>query len=245
MADQESVNVLSRAHVSALRHSCSVRNEGGKKEEKMAKWRCQCPVSGSRLCTRWNLKTIGTSMNVSMPCLGLTSLHKLLWMKDGFNWWCVNALSRAHVSAPKPIPSFGCCTTVSMPCLGLTSLHPTPQKPQYLCGFQTLFFCVFFWIFRLFGTIRLKNGQGSDCVFKIQSEDVIRIYYTSIYLVRNMKAISIKHRFYCRWMPWNDSLISDRTVPVSPTKRTVILSYNTLLKWNTLLFLEKEHPFLC
>ena len=63
---------------------------------------CQCPVSGSRLCTSENnYISLKEFLRVSMPCLGLTSLHEIaeraekIWAKVR-----VNALSRAHVSAP-------------------------------------------------------------------------------------------------------------------------------------------------
>ena len=105
------VNALSRAHVSARSHRISDRKS----------WTtCQCPVSGSRLCTIAKRGYSFDADDVSMPCLGLTSLHS---RKGG------NAMTNENL--------------VSMPCLGLTSLHLTPQKPQYLYGFQAVFFVYF------------------------------------------------------------------------------------------------------
>ena len=59
-----------------------------------------------------------------MPCLGLTSLHKVSFWLLWSIIWCVNALSRAHVSAPTATHNGKEISyLVSMPCLGLTSLH--------------------------------------------------------------------------------------------------------------------------
>ena len=78
---------------------------------------CQCPVSGSRLCTYgiWG-KGISYIWIVSMPCLGLTSLH--------------------HLTLPKRVVS----RTVSMPCLGLTSLHARIERgsSEYLISVNAL-----------------------------------------------------------------------------------------------------------
>ena len=64
---------------------------------------CQCPVSGSRLCTVAT-NTIEWKIKVS-----------------------ANALSQAHVSAPAyNISLTALWEEVSMPCLGLASLHAAP-----------------------------------------------------------------------------------------------------------------------
>ena len=39
-------------------------------------------------------------------------------------------------------------------------------------------------------------GKAQIVFLKYNPKALIRIYYTSIYLVRNMKAISTKRRFY-------------------------------------------------
>ena len=87
------VNALSRAHVSA-------RRKGGNMITEVL---CQCPVSGSRLCTQpVSLHHVERRI-VSMPCLGLTSLHLSPLSSSSIrSQGCVNALSRAHVSALNP-----------------------------------------------------------------------------------------------------------------------------------------------
>ena len=85
---------------------------------------CQCPVSGSRLCTKTEAYTKMCSDLCQCPvsgsrlCTAENVYHQIL------EKLCVNALSRAHVSARRNMRSYKHdAGIVSMPCLGLTSLH--------------------------------------------------------------------------------------------------------------------------
>ena len=84
---------------------------------------CQCPVSGSCLFH----DSLGDIFQieiiiVSMPCIGLMSFSLRCCQS-----WLFQVVIR-------------CQCPVSGSCL----FHSTPCKAQYLCGFQTLFFYVFF-----------------------------------------------------------------------------------------------------
>ena len=115
LTDEGCVNALSRAHVSARNMVCA---------SACYTYMCQCPVSGSCLCTPskdYFLKQFYTT--VSMPCLGLMSLHRNGETEHEPINTGVNALSRAHVSARQKRLPMAMQQLVSMPCLGLMSLH--------------------------------------------------------------------------------------------------------------------------
>ena len=63
------VNALCRAHVSA---------QIKERANTMKKFLCQCPMSGSRLCTKMIHIHSLFGLVVSMPYVGLTSLHGIL-----------------------------------------------------------------------------------------------------------------------------------------------------------------------
>ena len=125
----------------------------------MDKILCQCPVSGSCLFHIILLIIIiVTAWLCQCPVSGSCLFHIKGTMCDSDWGWC-------------QCPVSGSCL-----------FHSTPCKAQYLCGFQTLFFYVFFWIVRILGTTRLKSGQSANCILKIQfkaSADIYIIQYGS------------------------------------------------------------------
>jgi len=59
---------------------------------------CQCPMSGSRLCTLTRVHARVCYYTVSMPYVGLTSLYDVKNIAAFVGKVRVNALCRAHVS---------------------------------------------------------------------------------------------------------------------------------------------------
>ena len=114
---QVCVNALCRALVSA---------QMKKLIEILVEWMCQCPISGSRLCTFLESFTqymwwilCQCPISGSRLCTSLKLLIAIIGIAAS-----VNALYRAHVSARASCAcACACAGGVSMPYIGLTSLH--------------------------------------------------------------------------------------------------------------------------
>ena len=131
---------------------------------------------------------------VSMPYVGLTSLHQsnVSPLSDGTSR--VNALCRAHVSALASFMTERIGHEVCQcPMSGSRLCTLPPTNPSVYAGFRPCFFMYLSELSDFWVQLCQKVGKAQIVFFKAQFKDVHFIYYTSNERVRNMNATG----FHC------------------------------------------------
>ena len=104
--------------------------------KKLMMYMCQCPMSGSRLCTPKFQRSYSDCFWVSMPYVGLTSLHDTKEVMRERNLYpCQCPMSGSRLCTEYRLKAVGFhYNAVSMPYVGLTSLHSLKSFTELLKG---------------------------------------------------------------------------------------------------------------
>ena len=132
---------------------------------------CQCPMSGSRLCT---LIEEGSGIFSTIVCQCPMSGSRLCTVIDG------------KMEFPE-VPECQC------PMSGSRLCTLPPKNPSVYAGFRPCFFMYLSELSDFWVQLCQKVGKAQIVFFKAQFKDVHFIYYTSNERVRNMNATG----FHC------------------------------------------------